>query len=295
VTVTPREILKQVRRIEIRTRRAVNDIFAGEYKSVFKGRGMEFSEVREYIPGDDIRTIDWNVTARSGHPFVKKFMEERELTLMLMFDASSSTAFGTGEKFKNEIAAEISALLAFSAIKNNDRVGLIIFTDQVEKYIPPKKGRMHVLRLVRELLYFKPKHKKTNIGGALEYLMHTTKRKAIVFLLSDFIADDFQRQLTIANRRHDVVAIALTDRRERSLPSLGYVYFEDPETNSTVYVNTGSYLFKRDYKSRTEKYMLSQSGFFNGIGLDYISINTHNDYVYPLFNFFKQRERKKGV
>ena len=223
----PREILKKVRRIEIRTKRLVNDLFSGEYHSTFKGQGMEFEEVREYCPGDDIRLIDWNVTARTGMPYVKKFKEERELTVILLVDASSSGRFGTYEKYKEELAAELCALLAFSAIKNNDKVGLIIFTDTIEKYIPPQKGKPHVLRLIREILYFTPEHTKTDIAGALEFFTKVTKRKSVVFLISDFLSDNYQTPLRIAKRKHDIIAVKITDPRELNFGDYGLMELED--------------------------------------------------------------------
>jgi len=234
----PKEILKKVRYIELHTRHLVNDVFSGEYHSVFKGQGMEFAEVREYQYGDDIRTIDWNVTARYNHPFVKIHEEERELNVMLVVDASKSGAFGSKEKFKNEIAAEICALLAFSAIKNNDKVGLLIFTDKVEKYIPPRKGRGHVLRVIRELLYFKPESTRTNIANGLEYLLKGLKRRSIVFVVSDFEDEDFMKPLRVLNQKHDVVAIQMLDKREQELPPVGLVKMRDAETGEEIWVNT---------------------------------------------------------
>ncbi|NUO81345.1 DUF58 domain-containing protein, partial [candidate division KSB1 bacterium] len=226
----PKEILKKVRRLEIQTRALVNDVFSGEYHSVFKGRGMAFAEVREYVLGDDVRNIDWNVTARTGHPFVKVFDEERELTVMLLVDVSSSGEFGTHEQMKGDIAAEICALLAFSAIKNNDKVGLIIFTDRIEKFVPPKKGRTHVLRVLREVLYHKPEGHGTNITTALEYLNRVIRRKAVVFLVSDFLSEGYEKALRVAGKRHDLVAIPITDPRETEIPNVGLVELEDAET-----------------------------------------------------------------
>ncbi|MGH8015694.1 MAG: DUF58 domain-containing protein, partial [Candidatus Zixiibacteriota bacterium] len=214
MSMIPKEILSKIRRIEIRTKKLVNELFSGEYHSTFKGQGMEFEEVRQYEPGDDVRLIDWNVTARMGYPFIKKFREERELSVVLLIDASSSGRFGTRERFKNEMAAELSAVLAFSAIKNSDKVGLIIFTDQIEKFVPPKKGRAHVLRIIREILYFQPKGTGTNIAGALEYFTNVTRRKSVVFLISDFLSTGFHKPLQIANNKHDIIAITVTDPRE---------------------------------------------------------------------------------
>ena len=230
----PREILKKVRRIEISTRGLVNDVFSGEYHSVFKGQGMTFSEVREYQYGDDIRSIDWNVTARTGAPFVKIFEEERELTVMLVVDVSASGNFGTRERIKGEVAVELSAVLAFSAIKNNDKIGLILFSDRIEKFVPPRKGRRHVLRVLRELLYHRPEGRGTDIGGALEYLSRVVPRRAVVFLVSDFMGTGFLRPLSVAGRRHDLIAVRMKDTRESELPPMGLVEMEDPETGQTA-------------------------------------------------------------
>ncbi|MDX9755201.1 MAG: DUF58 domain-containing protein, partial [bacterium] len=234
----PRELISQIRRIEIRTNRLVNDVLAGEYHSVFKGRGVEFEEVREYQAGDDIRTIDWNVTARMGQPFVKRYREERELTVMLLVDASSSSLFGTTEKMKGELAVELSALLAFSAIKNNDRVGLMLFTNTIEKYIPPKKGKNHVLRLIRELLLFEPKGGSTDINAALEFLGKVLKRKSVVFLLSDFMTENYHEALRITNQRHDLITISITDPREVEMPPIGFLELQDAETGEIIVIDT---------------------------------------------------------
>ena len=225
-----KELLKQVRQIEIRTKGLVNQVFSGEYHSVFKGRGMEFSEVREYNFGDDIRNIDWNVTARFGHPYIKIFEEERELTVILLVDLSGSLAFGTIDKTKQQIAAELSAILAFSALKNNDKVGLFLFSDKIEKFIPPRKGRKHVLRMIRELLSFKPEGKMTNIKAALEYMNHAVKKKSIVFLISDFMDEGYEKILRIVGKKHDLIGIVINDQREKSIPKMGLVKFTDSET-----------------------------------------------------------------
>ena len=285
----PRELLRKVLRIEIRTNRAVNDVLAGEYHSVFKGQGMEFQEVREYQPGDDIRTIDWNVTARRGHPFVKRYVEERELTVMLCVDASSSGDFGTATQMKREVAVEISALLAFSAIKNNDRVGLLIFTDQIELYVPPGKGRKHVLRLIRELLAFKPSHRATDIGGALDYLNRITKRKSVVFVISDFLGAGFERPLRVANRKHDVVTLCIVDPREVALPALGLVEFEDAETGETILVDTGSAYAREEFTKGAGRDLSALSALWRKFGIDNIEIHTEEPYINPLVRFFKQR------
>jgi len=286
----PREILKKVRRVEIRTRGLVNEVFSGEYHSVFKGRGMNFAEVQEYQYGDDIRSIDWNVTARTGHPFVKVFEEERELTVMLVVDVSASGDFGTRERMKGEVAVEICALLAFSAIKNNDKVGLIIFSDRIEKFVPPRKGRAHVLRVLRELFYHQPEGRGTDIRGALEYLTHVIKRRAVVFLVSDFKAPNFQKPLSVAGRKHDLIAVRLGDDRETSLPPLGYVEFEDAETGEFHTVNTADSRFQAEFTERTARVQSEMGRTFRHSRVDVIDIQTDQPYVQPLMLFFKQRE-----
>ncbi|MBN1780116.1 DUF58 domain-containing protein [bacterium] len=288
----PKEILKKVRRIEITTRGLVNDVLSGEYHSVFKGRGMEFSEVREYQVGDDIRTIDWNVTARQGHPYVKVFEEERELTVMLMVDASSSGEFGTFERMKGEIAVEICALLAFSAIKNNDKVGLIIFTDKVEKFVPPRKGKGHVLRVLRELLYFQPEDRNTSIGAALEYFNQVIRRRSVVFLVSDFLSKDFERPLRIAGRKHDIVAVHIVDPRELELPGLGYVELEDAETGEQILLDTSDPKVRRLFSDRTSAAMTEQDKLFKSMNMDSIIIRTDQDYTGPLIRFFQMRAKR---
>lgn len=288
----PRELLKKIRRIEITTSRLVNDVMAGEYHSVFKGRGMEFDEVREYQAGDDIRTIDWNVTARTGTPHVKRYVEERELTVMLIVDASSSGEFGTTDQLKGEIAVEICALLAFSAIKNNDRVGLIIFTDKVENYIPPKKGRKHVLRVIRELLYFKPENHETNIPGALEYLNKIISRRSVVFLVSDFISEDFKKSLSVANRKHDLVAISVTDPREMSMPAIGFIELEDAETGEVVLIDTYDTDLRNNYELFAENEKKQLETLFKSLGIDHVNIMTDRSYVAPLVRFFRKRAKR---
>lgn len=288
----PREILKKVRRIEISTRRLVNELFSGEYHSTFKGQGMEFEEVRQYIPGDDIRLIDWNVTARTGFPHIKKFREERELSVAILVDASSSGRFGTRGRFKSDTAAELCAVLAFSAIKNNDKVGLIIFTDQIEMYIPPKKGRAHVLRLIREVLYFQPKGVATDIGGALEYMNRVIKRKSVVFLLSDFMSGGFRRPLQIANNKHDIVAIKITDPRETGFDDVGMIELEDAETGEVIMVDTSSSSFRKQFAAKAEQDGAGLKRSFRLINLDFINIRTDQSYVVPLIAFFKMRERR---
>ncbi|MGY8797720.1 MAG: DUF58 domain-containing protein [Longimicrobiales bacterium] len=289
----PREILKKVRRIEISTRGLVNEVFSGEYHSVFKGRGMSFAEVREYQYGDDIRSIDWNVTARSGSPFVKIFEEERELTVMLLFDVSGSGDFGTRERLKSEVGVEICALLAFSAIKNNDKVGLIIFSDQVEKFVPPRKGRRHVLRVLRELLYHEPQGKGTDIAGALEYLTHVQRKKAVSFLVSDFQDEGFEKALAVAGRRHDLIAVRLGDQRERDLPELGFVELEDPETGERVVVNTSGKGFRSRFRDLAAAAQLRTNKMLRKSKVDVIDIETGQPYVKPLMRFFRERASRQ--
>ncbi|MFA4991006.1 MAG: DUF58 domain-containing protein [Candidatus Omnitrophota bacterium] len=288
----PKDILKKVRQIEIRAGRLVNDVFAGEYESIFKGRGMEFHEVREYVPGDDIRSIDWNVTARAGHPYVKKFIEERELTVILMADMSGSGYFGTRNKMKSEIAAELAAIIAFSAIKNNDKVGLLLFTDRVEKYIPPKKGRLHVLRVIRELLYFRPSSKKTSVRTALEYLGKVLKKKAVVFLISDFMDSGYERLLRILNKRHDIAAISISDPRESNLPDAGLVGLEDGETGEILFLDTGDDFLKKEFGKRRARFTEGRDRALRSMAVDLVEISTDRSYTGPLIRFFKTRARR---
>ena len=286
----PREIVRKIRQIEIRTNKAVNTILGGEYHSVFKGQGVEFSEVRQYQAGDDIRSIDWNVTARMGHPFVKKFVEEREQTVMLLVDASASQSFGSQSQSKREIASEIAAVLAFSAIKNSDRIGLLIFTDQVEKYVPPKKGRQHVLRLVREILCFNPERSGTSINIALENLFQTQKRNCIAFLISDFMDNGFGKSLKVAAKKHDVIAVKITDPREQELTKLGLINLEDPETKETLLVDLSGSKLRQLYKTEVLK---REGQLRQELKLvDTIQINTASSYVDPIVKFFKQREKR---
>lgn len=287
-----KEILKKVRKIEIQTKNLVNNVFAGEYHSIFKGRGMEFSEVREYQLGDDIRTIDWNVTARMGHPYIKKFVEERELTIMLLFDASSSFEFGTTKQTKGEIAIEICALLAFSAIKNNDRVGLIIFTDQIEKFIPPKKGRKHILRIIRELLCFKPMHNKTNISYALEYLDRIIRKKSVAFLISDFLSPDFTKDLRVANKRHDIIAITITDPREIEFPKIGFLNLQDAETGEEILLDTADDKVRNLFSNISFSKQKERTKIFKSSQVDNINILTNKPYDEVLMNFFKERAKR---
>ena len=288
----PKEILQKVRRIEIRTRGVVNNLFGGEYHSVFKGRGMTFSEVREYQPGDDIRLIDWNVTARTGTPFVKIFEEERELTVFLLVDVSRSGHFGTIEKFKTEIGAEIGAVLGFSAIKNNDKVGVILFSDDVEQYIAPKKGKSHVLRVIRELLYHKPQGKGTSINKALDFLLKVSKRQSVVFLISDFQDDGYWKTLRIANRKHDLIGIHLFDQSEVEFPDMGLVKVHDPETEKEVWIDTRSYQERLNYNHTMKERLGKLKKESERIKFDLITVSTTEDYVEPLMSFFKQREKR---
>jgi len=290
--VDQKELLKKIRRIEIRTKRLVNDLFSGEYHSTFKGQGMEFEEVRQYQPGDDIRLIDWNVTARTGYPYIKKFKEERELSVILLVDVSSSGFFGTKEKFKEDTAAELCALMAFSAIKNNDKVGMIIFSDRIEKFIPPKKGRAHVLRLIREILYFKPEVTGTDISGALEYFNRVIKKKSVVFLISDFLSEDYIKPLQIANNKHDIIAMKISDPRELKFENVGMIELEDAETGETFLIDTGSTAFRDDFAKQAETDNLALKRSFQLINLDFIQIITNRSYIIPLINFFKAREKR---
>ena len=290
-----REILRKVKQIEVATRSVVNEVFSGEYHSVFKGRGMEFAEVREYQIGDDVRTIDWNVSARSGHPFVKVFEEERELTVMLMVDVSSSGNFGTAEQFKREIAAELSAVLAFSAIKNNDKVGLMIFSDKIEKFIPPRKGKKHVLRVIREILFYKPQDSSTDLNVALEYLSRIIKRKSTVFLISDFLTENFEKALHVANRKHDIIAISVTDPREVSLPDVGLIDLVDAETGEAISIDTGSAQIRNDFYQSAYGHQEKLKGLFRSIGVDHIDILTDRSYVEPITRFFKMRSKRLAV
>jgi len=287
-----KELLKQVKQIEIKTRGVVNEVFSGEYHSVFKGRGMEFSEVREYTIGDDIRNIDWNVTARFGHPYVKIFEEERELTVMLLVDMSGSLSFGSVDKTKQKIAAELSAVLAFSALKNNDKVGLILFTDRIEKFIPPKKGKTHSLRIIREVLSFEPQRKGSNIKSALEYFNHTIKKKAIVFLISDFLDAGYDKILKIVGRKHDLIGIVLEDKREKKLFNSGLVKFYDSETGEIRYIDTSDKKIQNAFEEYSKNLRENRKSLFISSRLDSIEIETSKSYVKPLVDFFKLREKR---
>ena len=286
-------LLKKVRKIEIKTRGLSNHIFAGEYNTAFKGRGMAFSEVREYQSGDDVRSIDWNVTARYNSPYVKVFEEEREMIVMLLVDVSGSGNFGTKKQFKREIATELSAILAFSAIKNNDKVGVIFFSDIIEEFIPPKKGKSHILRIIRQILSFKPKNKKTDISQAIEYFNNVMKKRCICFILSDYISPSFEKPLKIASKKHDIVALRISDQREKKLPNIGLIPLKDAENDTISYVDTSSkiirQLFARNHKENEEELQK----LFPRCGVDMIDISTGEDYVKPLINFFKNREKRR--
>jgi uncharacterized protein (DUF58 family) len=286
------QIFRNVRQIEIRTRGLVNQLFSGEYHSVFKGRGMEFTEVREYNYGDDVRTIDWNVSARFNRPFVKVFEEERELTVMLLVDMSGSQDFGTMVRKKREIAAELCAVLAFSAIKNNDKVGMVIFTDRVETFIPPKKGRSHILRIIRDILAYEPQGSGTNLRAALEYFTSVTKKRSIVFLVSDFIDDGYQRAMKIAARKHDLIAVRLMDAREADLPDVGLVKLRDAESGSERWIDTSQASVRKAWRENWERRFEAQAREFLVSNVDAITIDARRGYVQPLVEFFRMREKR---
>ncbi|HZN59989.1 MAG TPA: DUF58 domain-containing protein [Planctomycetota bacterium] len=288
----PKEILKKVRQIEIRTNRLVDSALGGEYHSAFRGLGMEFEEVREYQPGDEIRTIDWNVTARTGSPYVKRYREERELTVVTLVDVSPSERFGSGQQEKAELAAEFSAVIAFSAIRNGDKVGTVLFTDQVEKYIPPKKGKKHVLRLIREILEFRPASSGTNIEEALRFLAKVLKRRATVFLISDFIAADFGKALAAVRGKHDVIAVRTSDPREAALPDVGLITLEDAETGETVVVDSRSRRVRDLFRSRAEGERVQQDVLLRSLQIDELEITTGKPYIKELSSFFKMRGKK---
>ncbi len=288
----PKELLKKIRHIEIHTTRLVNDLFGGEYLSVFKGQGMEFADVREYVPGDDIRTIDWNVTARSTQAFVKKFVEEREMTVFFAVDMSGSQQFGSATKLKAEIAAEIAALLAFAAVKNHDKVGLMIFTEGVEKFIPVKKGRMHVLRVIREILCHKPRGKGTRLVSALDYLNRVLTRTSVVFILSDFLDQGFEKALKILSRRHDVIGIHLMDQLEKSLPKAGLLWLENPETGTRRLIDSSSQRIRRFYENAMKSRQETVAEMFKTLKIDRVEVATDGDYVDPIIRLFKVREKR---
>ncbi|OGX37136.1 MAG: hypothetical protein A3C36_06735 [Omnitrophica WOR_2 bacterium RIFCSPHIGHO2_02_FULL_52_10] len=311
----PKDLFKKIKRIEISTNRLVTDVFAGQYHSVFKGQGIEFEEVREYQPGDDVRTIDWNVTARTGKPHIKKFVEERELTVMIMVDVSLSCRFASVNMLKSQLAAEVAAVLAFSAIRNNDKVGLIIFTDKIEKFVPPRKGLSHVLHVIREVLYFKPEGRSTDIPQALEYLNKVASRKSIAFVISDFFPPDamtlnvaegahnsngltrkgeeLKKSLSIANKRHDIIAITLNDQREMQLPECGLVVLEDAETGKQLMVDSTNAALRRQYNQDNISRLKRRERFFRAVGVDFIDISTGVPYTDAIVKFFLKRRRRR--
>jgi uncharacterized protein (DUF58 family) len=295
MTRDPKEILKKIRRIELRTRRLVNSMFAGQYHSVFKGRGMNFEEVREYAPGDEIRSIDWNVTARMNAPYIKKYTEERELTVMLLVDVSASGIFGSVELSKRELAAEVASILAFSAINNNDKVGLILFTDRIELFIPPKKGRLHTLRLIREMLYFEPEGRGTDLAGALDYLNLVVSRRSVVFMISDFLAPDFTKALTVSSKRHDLVAMPVIDKGESELPNVGIITLEDAETGEQIDVNTSSKAVRQALREINDDRLADLEYLLRSRRVDIVRLTTTEDYLISLRNFFEQRERRQAA
>lgn len=289
----PRELLKKVRQIQIRTRRTVNDLLAGQYHSAFRGRGMEFEEVSPYQIGDDVRLIDWNVSARYGEPFIKKFREERELTVMLVVDASRSGLFGSTNQFKLDMAAELCAVLAFSAARSNDKVGLVLFTDEVEKYVPAQKGLRHVLRIIRELLYHQPRGRGTDVAAALNFLNHVTVRRSVCFLVSDFLSSGFEPALRIARRRHDLIPVVVSDPREGELPNVGMIELEDPETGERMLVDSGSARSRRRFAERWASTAAARRTMFRKMDLEAIDVRTDHSYVEPLVRFFHKRERRR--
>jgi uncharacterized protein (DUF58 family) len=288
----PKELLKKIRQIEIRTRHLVSDVFAGQYHSVFKGQGMEFEEVREYIPGDDIRSIDWNVTARMGHPFIKKYVEEREQTVMLLIDISGSQAVGSREQWKKDLCAEVAGVLALAATRNSDRVGLILFSDEVEHYLPPRKGTRHVLRVIRDALYCKPKRKGTSISAALTFLNHIAHRRTISFLISDFADQGFETDLRLTARRHDLISIVVDDRREREWPSAGVIEWKDVETGKTALVDTSSRAVRDEWSRRASQRKEKLFSFLRSAGIDAIPATAGEPYVQSFIRFFRERERR---
>lgn len=287
------DLLKKVRKIEIKSRGLSNQIFSGEYHSAFKGRGMAFSEVREYQMGDEIRSIDWNVTARFNSPFVKVFEEEREMTVMLLVDMSASKGFGTKKQLKEDLVTELCAVLSFSAIQNNDKVGVIFFSDQIEKFIPPKKGKSHILMIIRELLDFKPVHKGTNIGEALKYFTSAIKKRCTAFIISDFLDEGFEDNLKIANKRHDVVALQIFDEREVEMPAVGFIQVEDAESGKKVWINTWSKKNRNQYKSKSLAQQANIKEIMRRSGVDHCRLATHQSYIQPLMTLFKRRGSKR--
>ncbi len=290
--VVPPEILRQVKLIELRTRGLVNSLFSGEYRSVFKGQGMEFAEVREYQAGDEVRTIDWNVTARMRRPFVKRYVEERELTVMLAVDLSGSERFGTVRRFKSELATELAAVLAMSAIRNNDRVGTILFTDRVEHVVPPRKGRRHALRLIRDILVYEPEGRGTDVGAAMEYLRRMLSHHAIIFFLSDFLDPGIERPLKILSQQHDVVAVTVEDPSERRLPDIGLARFMDPETGAQVDIDTSDPDVRRQFERAVEEEEVARRQLLRRLAIDEVPVRTDAGYIPPLLRFFRARETR---
>lgn len=288
-----KEILQKVRQIEIRTKHLVNDSLTGQYHSVFKGRGMDFDEVREYSPGDEVRTIDWNVTARAGRPFIKKFTEERELTILLVVDLSASGNFGSHQQSKREMAAELASVLAFSAIRNNDKVGLILFTDKIEQYIPAKKGRRHVLRVIREILFFQPRSKGTNINEALKFANQVTNRKSVMFLLSDFFAGDFKTELRLVARRHDLVGVMIHDPSEMNLPNIGLLTLEDAETGEQFEIDTSNARLRTQFADKATENLEGTRKLFTSSGVDFLDLSTSRPYMPEVVRFFQTRIHRR--
>ena len=288
----PREVLRQIRRLQLKARRAVEDLLGGEYHSVFKGTGISFEEVREYQPGDDVRAIDWNVTARMGHPFIKRFVEERELTVVIAVDCSGSNQFGTRYQQKREVAAELAAVLAFSAISNNDRVGLVQFTDRVEHFVPPRKGSRHVLRLIRDVLFYEPKHRGTSLREGLDFLNRVLRRRTIVFFLSDFLDRDYENALKRTGRRHDLIAVRLSDPGEEDLPSVGLLELEDAETGQRLLLDTSSRQVRADFHRRAEQRRAALRQQARAAAVDLIEVSTDGSHLDALIRFFRQRERR---
>jgi uncharacterized protein (DUF58 family) len=286
------ELLKKVRKIEIKTRGLSNQIFSGEYHSAFKGRGMTFSEVREYQPGDDIRSIDWNVTARFNHPYVKVFEEEREMTVMLLVDVSASGEFGTQKQLKQDVITELCAVLSFSSIQNNDKIGVIFFSDKIEKFIPPKKGKTHALRIIRDLIEFRPENKKTDIRVALKYLTNVIRKRSIAFVISDFISDGFSDAIKIANKKHDLIALRIYDKRENELPDVGLIKMMDAETGTMKWLDTSNKQVRTHFNAAALKHEARLKDIFNKSGVDVANINTAESYISPLMALFKKRESR---
>lgn len=289
----PKEIVKKIKKIHIKTNHLANEIFAGEYESAFRGRGMEFEEVREYTPGDEIRFIDWNVTARMGRPFIKLYREEREMTVMILVDLSRSLHFGTRDRLKKETAAEIAAVLAYAAIKSNDKVGLLLFSDEVESFIPPKKGRGHVYRVIQEILTYEPKHEKTSLSIPLEYLLRVMHRRSICFILSDFLAEGYEKALSAAKQRHDLVCLQLYDRGELNLPSLAWIQVLDPESGQKNWINSSAPTFQQQYPKLAQAQLDKSKKIFQSLGVDSVRLEHSEDYVQALLKFFRFREKRQ--